>query len=529
MSRKVLWLVAIFMVIGMTGLILVQAYWINNAWNIKERQFDQLINNSLNRISDEVERRETMLHILKELNSERYPGIIKGQGRIDFSLEAGSADTPGERITFNISRQHLYENGLTADNYSYKVRSDSNSIVLPESKGYDDPAWNEMFSGGISDQLFNDLENKIHSKKVLVEKVMSQMLKPGLKFEERIDKSSLENIIKKIFMQQGIKLDYEYALFNPENKIIYKSADYKSSRENIFYSASIFPGDLFTKSGYLSLYFPKQRTYIFRSIGIMGASSVILTSIIIAIFIITLYILFRQRKLSEMKNDFINNMTHELKTPISTISLASQMLNDSSIPVENKNITHISRIIETESKRLGYQVEKVLQMAVFDTGKVMLKKKRIDFHDLLKSVLNNFSLQIKKINGSLTWNLKADNSVLAADEVHSVNMISNLIDNAMKYCKEVPEITVTTRNEKSWFVLSVEDKGIGISKENQKKIFEKFYRVPTGNIHNVKGFGLGLSYVKMIVELHQGYIILKSEPEKGTKFDVYLPVYEEMT
>jgi two-component system, OmpR family, phosphate regulon sensor histidine kinase PhoR len=205
------------------------------------------------------------------------------------------------------------------------------------------------------------------------------------------------------------------------------------------------------------------------------------------------------------------------------------MLNDDSIPIENKNISHISRIINTESKRLGYQVEKVLQMAIFDKGKILLKEKRIDFHELILSVLNNFNLQVKKQGGSLTWHLDAEKSIVFVDEVHSANVISNLLDNAVKYCKEIPEITVSTRNEKSFIVLSVEDKGIGISKENQKRIFEKFYRVPTGNIHNVKGFGLGLSYVKKLVEIHHGHINMKSEPDKGTKFDVFLPIHTELT
>jgi len=293
------------------------------------------------------------------------------------------------------------------------------------------------------------------------------------------------------------------------------------------YSARLFPGDMFTLPNYISLYFPNQKNFMIRSIGFMGVSSIILTSIIISIFAITLYVIFRQKKLSEMKNDFVNNMTHELKTPISTISLASQMLSDPGIPVENKNVAHISRIIEAESKRLGYQVEKVLQMAIFDKGRIMLKEKKINLHELADAVVNNFSLQVKKRNGILEYHPNAANAFVSIDEVHFTNLISNLLDNAMKYCKEIPEIKVSTRNDKSFIVLSVEDKGIGISKENQKRIFEKFYRVPTGNIHNVKGFGLGLSYVKMIAESHRGSISVGSEPDNGSRFDVYIPLIDQ--
>ncbi len=219
-------------------------------------------------------------------------------------------------------------------------------------------------------------------------------------------------------------------------------------------------------------------------------------------------------------------MTHELKTPISTISLASQMLNDDSIPVANKNLSHISRVIDTESKRLGYQVEKVLQMAVLDKGKLKLREKVVDVHEIINSAVNNFSLLVKKRGGNLTWKPEAERSVIKADEVHLTNVISNLLDNALKYCKDEPEIEVSTWNEKNTLVIRIKDHGIGISKEDQKRIFEKFYRVPTGNLHNVKGFGLGLSYVKKIIEIHNGSIRLKSELQNGTRFDIFLPLYE---
>jgi signal transduction histidine kinase len=528
MSRKVLWLIAGLMIIGMIGLILVQTYWINNALNIKENQFDQIVNRALNDIAFEIEKRETVLSILKEMQP-KLDTPPEDSMEFGINFETATEDGVAGKISFNLSHQIYNYNNLRKDKWNYDVRSDSNSIELPESKSYYDSLWSNQISETMVDQIFNDLQTKISSKKVWIERFISQILNPMVQFEERIDKNSIEKIIYRIFAQQGLNLKFEYAVFDPDRKIILQSENFKASKENIVYRARLFPRDLFSKSGYLSLYFPKQRTFIFRSIGFMGGSSIILTSGIIAIFIFTLYIIFHQKKLSEIKNDFVNNMTHELKTPISTISLASQMLNDNSIPVENKNISHISRIIETESKRLGYQVEKVLQMAIFDKGKILLKEKRTNFHELVQSVLNNFNLQVKKKGGTLSWTLNAEKSVIFVDEVHMANVISNLLDNAMKYCKEIPEITVSTRNEKSFIVFSVEDKGIGISKENQKRIFEQFYRVPTGNIHNVKGFGLGLSYVKKIVEIHHGQIKLKSEPGKGTKFDVYLPLHEELT
>jgi two-component system phosphate regulon sensor histidine kinase PhoR len=228
-----------------------------------------------------------------------------------------------------------------------------------------------------------------------------------------------------------------------------------------------------------------------------------------------------------MKNDFVNNMTHELKTPISTISLASQMLSDKSIPDEQKNLSQITRIIQTESKQLGFQVERVLQMAIFDHGQLKLKLEEIDLHDIIETVAQNFLIQLDKRGGKLEFNPEAETSVIQGDAMHLTNVVSNLMENAMKYTKQVPLIRISTRNENGTIILSVSDNGIGISKEDQKRIFDKFYRVPTGNVHNVKGFGLGLSYVKLIVEQHHGTITLKSEPEKGSRFDIHLPLQED--
>jgi two-component system phosphate regulon sensor histidine kinase PhoR len=241
-------------------------------------------------------------------------------------------------------------------------------------------------------------------------------------------------------------------------------------------------------------------------------------------FILALYIIFKQKRLSEMKNDFVNNMTHELKTPISTISLASQMLNDRSIPEEQKNKGQIARIIQTESKLLGFQVERVLQMAIFDHGELKLKHEELDMHDIIETVAQNFLLQIDKREGLLEFIPEAEQAVVPGDQMHMTNVISNLIENAMKYTSRTPEIRISTRNENNTIVVSVADTGIGISKENQKRIFDKFYRVPTGNVHSVKGFGLGLSYVKLIIEQHQGTIKLKSEINKGSQFDIQLPL-----
>jgi two-component system phosphate regulon sensor histidine kinase PhoR len=243
-------------------------------------------------------------------------------------------------------------------------------------------------------------------------------------------------------------------------------------------------------------------------------------------FIFTIYIIFRQKKLTEMKNDFINNMTHEFKTPISTISLAAQMLKDPAVGKSPQMFQHISGVINDETKRLRFQVEKVLQMSMFDKQKATLKMKEIDANEMIAGVINTFTLKVERYNGKITSSLDAEDSVIFADEMHITNVIFNLMDNAVKYKRPDEDLLLDIRtwNEAGKLMISVQDNGIGIKKENLKKVFEKFYRVHTGNLHDVKGFGLGLAYVKKIIQDHKGSIRAESELNVGTKFIIALPL-----
>ena len=251
------------------------------------------------------------------------------------------------------------------------------------------------------------------------------------------------------------------------------------------------------------------------------------TFILLVVFLFTIIIAFRQKKLSEMKNDFINNMTHEFKTPISTISLAAQMLNDDSVRKSSTMLQHISGVINDETKRLRFQVEKVLQMSLLDRQNATLKLQEVDVNLIISNVVHTYKIKVEKYGGSLTTNLDAEDSIVNVDEMHFTNVVFNLLDNALKYRREdvSPELSVSTRNigdEKVEIIIS--DNGIGIKKEDLKKIFEKFYRVSTGNRHDVKGFGLGLAYVHKLITQFKGNIHVESELNKGSKFIIILPL-----
>ena len=524
MSRKFLWIIAIFMGFAMIALIIVQTYWINNAYRIKEKQFHQAVDRALYHVVNEIQERETIWNIMdeadvfdstwqEEMAYWEHFNIdmntrIGPDGKLDHSMYFSQHSNPGRQ-------QH--ELTIVAGDSILRIEHDPRFMFA-----------DTTHEGEIQldkPQIRKKIEEKMAEDRAFLDRIMERMISPtGLPIEQRVDPEYLDQVIRRQFLNNGIDLDYEFAVLRGNKDLAYKSSGYYYDGETEQYIKALFPNDFFSGTGYLALYFPRKASFLLRSLGFMGISSIILTVVIILSFSVTMYIIFRQKRLSEIKNDFVSNMTHELKTPISTISLASQMLSDETIPTESKNYGNISRIIKDESKRLGYQVEKVLQMAIFDQGRIKLKKKKTDINELIHNVITNFTLQIENNNGTVQEDYAADHAVISVDNVHFTNMISNLVDNAIKYSEDAPSIGVSTSNRNGKLIIRVKDNGIGIKKEDQRRIFEKFYRVPTGNIHNVKGFGLGLSYVKKIAEEHQGSVNLKSEPGRGTEFEISLPL-----
>jgi len=498
------------MSLALIGLITVQSYWISNAYKVKEKHFDQLTQNALTEAVEVIEKNEAMNFIYNEADLNNYGnGSEKGSNSyhfdtvIHYDIDTGT----GAYLSQNLKISHSTKDGKIHTNISVSASN--------EALSFEELMNNETFRKRYSDRCnFVDL-------------VVSQMFMFSPEIEQRINPKVIEKTLKKVFLNNGIDLNFEYTVNRGDNSLVFKSDNFKVSNDNYIYQVGLFPDDFISSSNYLTIYFPNRRNFIVQSLGVMAVSSGFLTLLLLITFSFMLYVVFRQKKLTEMKSDFVNNLTHELKTPISTISLASQMLSDKSIPMQEKNTERISDIIYQESKRLGYQVEKVLQMAKFDQGQLHLKFKDIHIHGLVESVITNFNLQIESKEGMLIPSLHAENDLIYADEVHMTNVIANLLDNASKYSTEKPEINIATRNEDNHLLLTVRDNGIGISKASQKRIFDKFYRVPTGNVHNVKGFGLGLSYVKKIVEIHRGTIVVESEPGVGSSFIIKIPLKNE--
>jgi two-component system phosphate regulon sensor histidine kinase PhoR len=344
---------------------------------------------------------------------------------------------------------------------------------------------------------------------------------------KKISPKQLDSLINLEFLRRGINTPYEFGVYNSAGQAYFlkdsNSFKYNDLILNEGLNIQIFVDDYFNNGVFLSVFFPKKNSFIFKRMWIILSISLLLILAVIYAFYYTVNTIQKQKKVSEIKNDFINNMTHELKTPISTIQLACEALMDSDMQQPESKEAFVN-IINQENKRLGSLVETVLKTAILDQGKLHLNYEKFDLLEQINKVVNNFALKIKQEKGVISVNTQLIQMLIEGDSQHLTNVFQNLIDNAIKYAKEAPIIEITAIKTNESFIVKVKDNGIGINKENQAKIFDKLYRVPTGDVHNVKGFGLGLNYVKSIVEKHGGNVSVKSALGKGSTFKIILPI-----
>lgn len=339
------------------------------------------------------------------------------------------------------------------------------------------------------------------------------------------ERQFLDSLIGVELSNKGLRTGFEFGIFSIlENRFITeKTGKFTEPMYNEGFRFSLAPSNLFGESDFLFLYFPNQTRFMLAQLAGMLGVSILIMLILSGAFYYAIRTIILQKKLSVMKTDFINNMTHEFKTPISTVALACEALSDSDIKKSEALYRNYISIISEENRRLGVMAEKILQTAILEKGELKLKREWFDLHEIIPDVTKIMSIQVEIRDGQITTDLQAKQSRIFADKVHITNIITNLLDNANKYTPVRPRIIVGTCNVENGIMFYVSDNGPGISRENQKKIFEKLYRVPTGNVHNVKGYGLGLSYVKFIVEKHKGSISVDSDLGQGTKFRVFLP------
>lgn len=505
MKKKTIWIVAIAMGFSFIVLLFMQINYIESMANMKKEQFDESVNRALYQAARNLELNETLRYLEKD---------VEGKEK-DFK------DKDKER---SITHESVVEdNGTFYSSFQLKA-SEINPASMP--KGIVFMTDNNSISETSRSMREIIKSRYVYQKAVLDEVIYSILYTASEKsLKERINFKLLDQDLKAELMNNGINIPYHFVVLTQDDKEVYRCSDYDETGSEYTFSQVLFRNDPPSKMGTLKVHFPNVDDYIFSSVKFM-IPAIVFTIVLLVTFIFTMVVIFRQKRYSEIKNDFINNMTHELKTPISSIMLAAQMLNDDSLIKNESMLKNLRTVIYDEVKRLRFLVEKVLQTSMFDKKKPTLNKREMNANALMETVSASFALRVEHTGGKVEKELLAKYPKIYVDEMHFSNVLFNLMDNAVKYCRpdEKLFVKVKTWNDNTRLYLMIEDNGMGIKKENLKKIFDKFYRVHTGNRHDVKGFGLGLSYVKRMVEVHGGTIKVESELGKGTKFIITLPI-----
>ena len=508
MKKSTIWLLAVLMALTLVGLLYIQIIYMKSMIRMRDDQFTEGVRHSLYAVSSLLEQDETKYFLEEDVAEVESASVYTQYG--------GAPHLGGVKYSFTTHSGLEGEVTLKSDAEKiYKIQNGSNvassyNSMREELKGQ------YLYQKGVIDDVIINIMNKAADRPI----------------EERADSANVRKYLQRELENNGLELPFEFAIVNRNGRTLYETDGYKlagpGTVENSMFVQSLFRNDPPSKKNYLKVYFPSKTDYILSSVRFM-IPSFVFTFVVLIVFLYTIIVAFRQKKITEMKNDFINNMTHEFKTPISTISLAAQMLNDPSVRKSPTMLQHISGVINDETKRLRFQVEKVLQMSMFDKQKGTLRMQDVDANSVIANVANTFRLKVEKYGGKILTSFDAHNAIVNVDQMHFTNVIFNLLDNAFKYRREDEplELCITTRDiSHDRLEIVVSDNGIGIAKEDLKKIFDKFYRVSTGNRHDVKGFGLGLAYVHKMITLMHGDIKAESELNRGTKFIITLPLLE---
>lgn len=522
MSNRVIWVIISLMTISLIGLTSFQVYWINNAIKLSNERFNRDVHESLNQVAHKLER--------DELATVAYTSdFVFFGGDTSVTVTTGLRDNEKKFLNKNNYEVVVVDDSIQPPIHTWESRSISGNQTIH----FKDSSGNIHFelttradSSGMDVNVTKVL-NKTAQFNSVVQRMVTQ---ESIDIDNRIRPKILDSLLRIEFQNRGIDIYFNFGVVDEHSKnflLLNSNARKKEDLLNSSLKASLFPNDILDNATYLVVNFPTKDQFLFKKIFATLSSSVILLLVIIACFTYAIIIIFRQKKLSELKNDFINNMTHEFKTPIATVSLACEALSDNEIAKEKMNVAKYVGVIKDETMRLGTQVEKVLEAATMEKGDLQITKNHEDIHSIINDCADRAQIQIDGGDGRLVRILEAKRHYALVDGHHFTNAVTNLLDNALKYSGDSPNIMVKTSNHGNLLRIAIKDNGIGISKEQQKHIFDKFYRVPTGDIHDVKGFGLGLNYVLYVVEAHQGRISVESELEKGSTFIIEIPTLNE--
>ncbi|MBS0010789.1 MAG: HAMP domain-containing histidine kinase [Bacteroidales bacterium] len=518
------------MLVSITGIIWVQITWINNAVKVRNDLFSRSVFNSLQSTARKIESSrqlsfyEQMMIADSLLQSQAdemqtipFAGSVPGSDGMRASPRLRGV---GESFSFR----------LTDDGENIRVLGDYQQYFINDSAGREVPEYSieakDKMPVDVDQERFSLwLLEKSTDLRQMGDKMISELY--DWELNSQTDRNEILSVLYSELQNAGINTPFEFAIIEGNRIIdgVYETvtpADLASSN----YTVKLFNDRLIRRNTRIAVVFPQRKDYILSSMSLLLGGSMLFSLVILITFTLSIFFIIRQKRISEMKSDFINNMTHEFKTPIATISLAADTIGNPRIINKEERVRHFVSMIKKENARMNKQVENILQISSLDKSDMEFNFSEVDMHSVVKRSIETIEIQVEGRKGNIFFYPEAADPVVYGDREHLTNLVHNLLDNANKYSAGEPEITLSTANNNGHFILSVSDKGIGMSKTVQSKIFDRFYRQSGGNVHNVKGFGLGLSYVKAIVDAHNGDIKVYSESGKGTTFEVFLPQNE---
>jgi len=561
--------------ISILGIIAVQLIWMNNAIQVKNELFNRSVNEALNNTVNKLEdlhnfgvvnqmvfdnsmgwtvepdnefEMQTVpppppppvnhnqsavisprpVHVIRHMKSGdkssriqiKVNTINNNKGTFRYEINTDTSTESGNMI--NIDEQH---NGNAVFVFNTDtIISDVDSIYKISMVKID-----SMITSLDTFNIFRpDISHRAQLKASRLKRMANQVVTEISEWDVRdIDETQIQEVLAEELKNRNIPIPFEYGILQDSTLINKQPVSDSLKLQETEYQLNLYPNDIFQKNLKLALWFPGRDSYIYRSLNWLLLASFLFSLIILLTFGLSVFYILRQKKISEMKSDFINNMTHEFKTPIATISVATDSITNEKVVNDPEKIRFFVGMIKKENNRMNQQVEDILTIARLDRKDFEFVWQTVDIHELISDALQSIILQIEKRSGKVILELNAANPLITTDPIHCTNVVYNLLDNAMKYSVNPPDIRINTSNKPNGVLVLVEDKGIGMTKAVQSKIFERFYRQTSGNIHNVKGFGLGLNYVKAVLEANHGTISVQSEPGKGSRFEVFLPFVRE--
>ena len=523
MNKKLFVLLVVLMSLSLIGLIFVQSFWISKSIDSSEEQFSSSVSEALNSVTNKITERESKNYFDRYLHAkDSAGGELKGAQLTNFFFI--DRDINSNEIL-------LYEHGILEEDYgiSSTFFDSSDGADTTIIKNYTSKRTTSIFKKDFDLEgkpLYPNYNNKIGGLNKMEKAAMEEMFMVHAKrvpIHKRVSKQEIELLLQRELENRGVDIAFEYGVYSNGLPTKVRSSKFKYAEANI-YKSPMFVDFEGVSNFDLLVSFPKKKRFLVQSILGLAMLSLLFTIIIVVAYAGAIYQLIRQKQISEIKTDFINNMTHEFKTPIATINLAVEAIRNPKIIVDQEKVLRYLQMIRDENKRMHAQVENVLRISKLEKNQLDISKDRVNVHDIIEDAITHVELIVDDRGGYIHTHLDAERSEVLANEMHFTNVIVNMLDNAIKYSEDAPKIDVFTERAKNYIIIKVQDQGAGMSKGVVKKVFEKFYREHTGDIHNVKGHGLGLAYVKKIVEDHQGEVYAESEKGKGSTFYIKLPL-----